>query len=87
MCEKCLQNKKDKGDDLISQFTDQIQTALITNRQVHAVLYHPNLGFCHKKSFSRRVNDIPNDKHTFSEKKMNQDFCKLRSTLCSWLLV
>ena len=69
MCEKCLQSKKDKEDDLISQFTDQIQTALITNRQVHAVLYHPNLGFCHKKSLSRRVNDIPNDKHTFSEKK------------------
>ena len=81
--ENAYKIKKDKEDDLISQFTDQMQTAMITNRQFQAVLYHPNLGFCHKKSLSRRVNDIPNDKHAFSEKKMNPVFRKLRSPLCS----
>ena len=66
--------KKDKEDDLISQFTDQKQTVLITFRQFHAAQYHPNLGFCHKKSLSHRVNNFPNNKHAFSEKKINLEF-------------
>ena len=42
-CEKNASKiKKDKEDDLISQFIDQMQTALATCQQFHAVLCHRN---------------------------------------------